>query len=246
MQMGNQEFEGKKLWKILAFHVHSDHNPGMKKLAGERLTAVMDNKNDDAYLTLLAKKWGIPVPEGSYVKNETIVEWVTGWSALFTSNLVDILFNKKHDKIYLQGFIVDFKRDSDGVKVYICTLDDIIKVVYIKEEHIEILRTKKRDEANWEANYHLYLNAKKVYNAFLSKETEKRKKKEAKEKRDKLKELFKKVGLKPITNYKYYGLRMDYNGIWYDVIRTTTNKVILAYMGIEIKISIENANKVYA
>jgi hypothetical protein len=39
-----------------------DHNPQLAKFAGERMAKIIDNKNNEAYLVMLAKQWGIEVP----------------------------------------------------------------------------------------------------------------------------------------------------------------------------------------
>jgi hypothetical protein len=234
MQMGTQQ--DKKLWKVLAFHVHSDRNPDPKsqKLASERITKIMDNKFNEVILLKCAREWGIDIPQA---KNSM----PSGLDVLYTGSFVDVLWRQDENKVAFSGYIVDFIKNSitDNIKVYICQPDGKIRVIYVASANINILRGKVD-------NLQAYGAAREAYNDFVMKAAADKKKKDTKEKRDKNKENFKKVGLKANTNYKYNGLKMDYDGIWYNVVRTTSNKVILVYCGTEIKISIENANKVYA
>jgi hypothetical protein len=235
-----KEYSG-KFWKHMAFHVHSDRNPEKAKLAGERLAFVMDNKKNEQLLVKRAMTWGIPIPVDIKAWYDSSFKVKTGWNVMFTGNFVDVLFQRGLNKVAFSGYIVDFKRDNTNQKItiYISERNGKIRVVEVKYVNIEILCEADSDGFGYE-------RAKSFYGSFKKENAKKVAAELAKEKRNKVKELFKKVNLKPNNNYKYFGLKMNYDGIWYDVVKTTTNKVILSYCGIEIKINIEDAKKVYA
>ena len=48
------------------------------------------------------------------------------------------------------------------------------------------------------------------------------------------------------TNYEGKGLKMNYNGVIFDVIKTTTKNVVLSYLNIQVIIDVKNATKVFS
>src|SRR5574343_191556 len=109
MNMG-QETNNGNLWKFLTFAIHPDHNPNVKN-AGEKLTKVMDNKNNEAYLKMLAAQWGIVLPPNFQPTEEDVRRfYYYGRNALYVGNFVEILVNKKdQNRIAIRGFVVDKK-----------------------------------------------------------------------------------------------------------------------------------------
>jgi hypothetical protein len=242
--MNQQEYNG-KLWKFIINAVHPDINPEMRKIdnkiIGERVDIVMNHKNDEPFLVKKAVIWGIKLPSNIVDYYKAWKKFNYGIDVIFKGNFVDVLYTKHGDKVYFSGWIVDIQFEMATRKkvIYFVTENDIIKIIKVTRENEEIIRSE-----DIEHPYNEYQKAAKVFQTYKKNEKSKEAKKIAKEKRDKYKEMFKKVGLKPVTEYKYDCLNMEYNGVTYRVVKTTTNKVVLSYIGILIKIRIEDATRV--
>lgn len=242
MNMGQQEYTG-KLWKFMINAVHPDTNPEMKKVdnkvVGERVSLVMSNKNNETFLVKVARKWGIELPKNVAEWQQTI-EYVFGYTAIYKGNFVDVLYTKRGNKVYFSGWIVDiqFEMETRRKVIYFVTNSGIIKIIKVKRENEEIIRSD-----NEERSYQEYRNAIRVYEAYKRSEKAKEKKQVTKEKNQKYKDLFAQFGLKMNTDYSGMGKKVKHNGIWYKVVKTTTRKVRLSYLNINVEIKIEDIKR---
>ena len=237
MNMANENIS---LWRHIVSNIHPDRNPNITN-PGEKMAKVMDNKNNEAYLKLLARQWNIVLPREFQPKEEDIKRFFYyGKNALYVGNFVEILLNKKdQNRVAMMGYIVDKKEEKNGYKVYICDTYDTIRVIFILNENIDIVRERKD-------NINMYDDVRKA-NEVYKKYKEEKKKKEQKDKvkndYQKYKDLFARYGLKMNTDYNGMGVKIKHNGVWYKVVKTTTRKVKLSYLNINVEIKIEDITK---